>query len=914
MCRLLPYDSAVSQTDITVARIENLLRRLRRLGLLALVTLAILWAIWSLLRASVAIEVHRLWFGALHLGGVYSTILGTQVLLLVLFGAVAGLVTGGSFVAVRRFRPRVGADEKAQKLLWRFQQQEPRWRWVLLGLVTLVPAAVTGWRAAGAWQTWLLWRNATPWGQTDPQFHRDISYYVDVYPLHRLVVTLLMSIVTYALVITLVGAYAYSGLRIFSRGQRVTRPVKVQLSVLVAAYLLLLASGWWLDRLALSTAQDGVVTGLSYTDIHAVAPGKLILMALALLAVLVLLGNLYLRRARYIVLPVVGLMAAALVVGSAWPVLVHRLTAQPSASTVELPYIARNQRATLAAFGLDGQVSNVSYGSTVLNGSALTQQAERTAQIRLLDPGRVSPTFNVKQQLQAYYGFKSPLDVDSYSLGGSSRDVVIAVRGLRMSGISRPTWDNEHLVYTHGYGVVAAPTDEVNPKSDVPVFLDGGMPPAQQVPLTQPRVYYGPSLPSYSIVGQPKGSTTQLEFDHPGVVGSTSASLTTYDGNGGVPMGSAYRRLLFAVQEGSLNVLTSQDVNSASRIVMLRNPRARVAAVAPWLTLDGDVYPAVVDGRVDWVVDGYTASSTYPESQLVNLGSATASTLTTSGSTVRQPNENVNYLRNSVKAVVDAYTGQVTLYEWNQSNLPDPLLKTWESAFPGLVKPQADIPAALLSHLRYPQDLFDVQRSLLTRYHVSGAAGFYSGTDFWKIPTDPTVAATKQLNSGQTATPATSAPAQPSVYMSLSPDGFGSARFSLSTSMVTLNRRNLAAFLSVDSVPGPDYGRFTLVRFPTGNAVEAPDQVQNDIESDTAISEALTLQRGGNSKVVLGNLLAIPLGGRMLYVEPIYTQAAGSTSFPILRHIVAIYGNGQPAFDTNLSAALRQAVTLGDSG
>jgi uncharacterized membrane protein (UPF0182 family) len=273
---------------------------------------------------------------------------------------------------------------------------------------------------------------------------------------------------------------------------------------------------------------------------------------------------------------------------------------------------------------------------------------------------------------------------------------------------------------------------------------------------------------------------------------------------------------------------------------------------------------------------------------------------------VTQPNRSVNYLENSVKAVVNAYTGQVSLYEWNQDSQPDPLLQTWENAFPELVKPESDIPQDLLPHLRYPQDLFDVQRALLTQYHVTDPRDFYTGSAFWKVPNDPTVAATNSLNSG--GGKGAGSPTMPSAYMSLSPTGDGSPAYSLSTPMVTLNYRNLAGFLSVNATPGPDYGRFTLLEFPSGQQFESPAQVQNDIESDNKISKALTLQRGGNSKVVLGNLLTIPLAGKVLYVEPVYTQAQGSNSFPILRHVIAVYGDGQPAFKSTLTAALKQAI------
>ena len=444
-------------------------------------------------------------------------------------------------------------------------------------------------------------------------------------------------------------------------------------------------------------------------------------------------------------------------------------------------------------------------------------------------------------------------------------------------------------------------------RTGLPEFLDGGLPPEQQIPVNQPRVYFGQNSPSYSIVGQPKGSRP-VEFDRPAGADGQGTHVT-YDGGGGVAIGSLWHRLLYAASLRSPQILFSSGVNSESRILTVRDPRARVSQVAPWLVLDGDVYPVVANGTVQWVVDGYTTASTYPDAQQVDLHNATTSTLTAQGSSIAQPHRTVNYMRNSVKAVVDAYTGAVTLYEWNQQADPDPLLKTWERVFPGLVKPESAMPSAVLDHVRYPQDLFDVQRLLLTKYHVTDAADFYSGNDFWSVPSDPTVAATQQLNSGSQSSG--SSPSVPSIYQTLSTDGTQAASYALSTPLVTLNHHDLAGYLSVNAAPGSDYGRFTLLRFPSGAGVGSPAQVQNEIESTTRISEALTLQRGGNSKVVLGSLVPVPLGGRMLYIEPIYTQAQGGNSFPILRHIVAVYGNGDPAFTDDLASAVRTAIASG---
>jgi uncharacterized protein len=860
--------------------------------------------------AFVSIRTNVLWFRSVHADDVYGTILRAQILLFCVFGVLTALAVAASLLVVIRLRPKFRPDPGRHKWRARFIRYESRVRTALIVVIAVYLGVRAGSRATHRWQTYVMWRHAEPWHRTDPQFHRDISYYVSILPFHKMVVSYLSSIVVLCLVVTLVAGYLYGALRLRPRrsARRMTPAFKAQLSVLIGLFLLLKAASFWLSRYALSTSNRGPVTGLSYTDVHAVLPALTILVVVALLCAALLFANVGLGRLRWMALGVIGLYAASYVLGSLYPSLVHRYREQPSAATLDRTTIERNQAATLAAFGLDHQVTTQEFGtgaSASTSAGTSAAAAQQTAQIRLLDPNQLTPTFNVKQELQAYYQFKSTLDIDHYPIGDHDQDVAIAVRELNLAGISRQTWANKHLVFTHGYGVVAAPTDQMDEKTGTPNFVNGGLPPQNQIPVDEPRIYFGQNSPGYSIVGRPKGSTKNLEFDYPSSNGGSQGARTTYDGGGGVPIGSRFTRFLYAVKLSDPNILFSSDVNSGSQLLTVRNPRQRVAQVAPWLTLDGDVYPAVVGGRVQWVVDGYTSSSNYPGSERVNLRNATTSSLTASGSTVPQPNTSVNYLQNSVKAVVDAYTGRVTLYEWNQDNQPDPLLKTWENAFPGLVQPESDIPQDLLSHLRYPQDLFDVQRLLLTQYHVSDPGDFYNGSAFWKVPSDPTVAATHSLNSGGKGG---ASPSLPSAYMSLSPTGNGRAQYSLSTPMVTLNYRDLAGFLSVNSVPGPDYGKFTLLTFPSGQQFESPAQIQNDVESDNVISKALTLQRGGNSKVVLGNLLTIPLAGKVLYVEPVYTQAQGGNSFPILRHVIAVYGDGQPAFKPTLAAALTQAI------
>jgi uncharacterized membrane protein (UPF0182 family) len=895
---------------------------LKRWTIRLIAVVAALVVLWLLFVVTVRIATTQMWFDSVHHGAVYKTTLEAQILLFCIFGVIASLVSGLTIRTVRRLRSPLEFSQDDDTIRWIFRKYEPRFSRLIVLLVVVVPGIVVGQRAAAGWQTYLMWRHATPWHATDPLFHKDISFFVDIYPFHVMVVALLSQALTYGLWIAVVGGYWYGAWRLRRGRRKVTGEFTRLMSLLLAGYVALKAVNYWLSRYALTTSQQhGPVTGPSYTDVHAGLPSKYVLMAIAIVCALALLANAVLAghgpvlghtpvlgRVRVIAGALVLVTAASALFGSAAPALLYHFREAPSAAKLDASEIAHNQKATLAAFDLDGDVTTVPYDPPTTSQSKAEQLASTTAQISVIDPNQLSPTFNVEQQLQAYYGFKSTLDIGNYDINGQSQDVALAARELQAKGIPQSSWVNQHLVYTHGYGIVAAPTDEVDPKTESPVFLDGGMPPGQQIPVTRPQIYFGPSFgaSSYSIVGQPAGSHQELEFDHPGASGSSTSAYTTYQGDGGVPIGSTLRRLLFAVQEHDPNILFSSELNSASQLLTLRDPRARVAKVAPWLTLDGDVYPAVVNGDIEWIVDGYTTSANYPDSQLVNLHTASQTTLTANGASIAQPNTQVNYVQNSVKAVVDAYTGKVTLYAWDQQQHPDPLLKTWESVFPGLVQAQSSIPSALLPQLRYPTDLFNVQRSLLAKYHVTQPANFYSGNDFWKVPTDPTVAASQTINAASTQS--ASSPPLPSRYSSMSTDGFGAQRYSLSSPMVTLNGQQLAAFVSVNAKPGPDYGKFTLLDFPSASGNESPAQVQNDIESNTSITEALTLQRGGNSKVVLGDLESIPVAGRLLYVEPVYTQSSGSASFPVLRHVIALYGNGDPSFDNNLGAAVKDAI------
>jgi uncharacterized membrane protein (UPF0182 family) len=514
-----------------------------------------------------------------------------------------------------------------------------------------------------------------------------------------------------------------------------------------------------------------------------------------------------------------------------------------------------------------------------------------------MDPAVLSATFRQLQQIKPYYGFTETLDIDRYTVNGTTRDAVVAVRELNIDGNPSRNWINDHLVYTHGFGFVAAYGNAVDADGK-PNFIVGDLPPTKGLGDFEPRIYFGENSPEYSIIGGSKSSDA-VEFDYPDDSSASGQKNVTYSGTGGVPVGGIVNKLLFALKYGEQRILLSSLINKDSKILFERNPRDRVAKVAPWLTLDGDPYPAVVDGKITWIIDGYTTSSGYPYAEGTSLASATQDALTAnSNSITAQGNERVNYIRNSVKATVDAYNGTVTLYQWDEK---DPVLKSWMKAFPKTVKAKSKISADLLSHIRYPEDLFRVQRDILSSYHVKDAASFYGGQDFWRVPSDPS---TFGGNAG----------VQPPYYLTLKLPNQKEPAFSLTTPFVPRGvRENLTAFAVVNSKPGPDFGKITVLQLPRSTAISGPSQIASNFEAKPEVANTLSLLRQGGSDVVLGNLLTLPVGGGLLYVQPVYVRAtSNSAAYPLLQKVLVSFGD-QIGFDSSLKGALDQ-VFGGNSG
>ncbi|MGE5764105.1 MAG: UPF0182 family protein, partial [Mycobacterium leprae] len=860
-------------------------RQRRRRRLLPLVLGAVV--LLGLFSTFVSFYTNLLWFRSVGFSSIYLTQLRTRLLLFVLFGVLMAVAVGANIVVAYRTRPPYRTMSLEQQNLERYRVAiEPYLRPLLVGIAVAI-GLLAGSSAAGQWRTWLLWRNGQSFGERDAEFGRDVGYFTFTYPFQRFLLGFAFAAVLLSLIAAALTHYLYGGIRLQTPGEKTSPAARVHLSVLLGLFVVLKAAAYWLDRYGLAFSPRGTVTGPSYTDVNALLPAKTILAAIAVLCGLLFFANVA-RRGWLLPGVALGLLVlCAVLIGGVYPAVVQQFRVKPSEADKEAPYISRMIKATRSAYGLTG-VERTDYNArTTAEAGQLRRDAATIPGIRLLDPNVVDRTFEQLQQVKGYYSFPDSLDIDRYRIGGRRQDMIVAVRELNLNGVppSQRNWINDHLVYTHGFGYVAAPGTKIDPEG-VPAFIEKGIPPTGSLGKFEARVYFGEESPSYSVVGAPAG-TPPRELDYPDESPSGQQN-NTYTGKGGVALDSFTRRVLYAVKFQEKNLLLSDAVNERSRILYQRKPRDRVREVAPFLQLDGDPYPSVIGNRIVWIIDGYTTSSRFPYSESTRLGEATRDVLTTTTNAVQQqPSARVNYIRNSVKATVDAHDGTVRLYQWDPK---DPVLRAWMKAFPDTVTSVSQIPDALRAHFRYPEDLFKVQRELLRKYHVSDPQAFYSGQDFWRVPADPTKGSEED---------------QPPYYLTLQMPGQARPTFSLTTTFVPAaqNRENLAAFMAVSSEPGEDYGRIRVLQLPRSTAVPGPRQVQNTFETEPAIATTLSLLRRGGSDVVFGNLLTLPVGGGLLYVEPVYVQATTGTSYPLLRKVLVSFGDAT-AFEDTLQRAL----------
>ncbi|MCI1692196.1 MAG: UPF0182 family protein, partial [Actinomyces sp.] len=888
-------------------------------------TVAVLAAIVALIAAASQVWTEVLWFEQMD---------STRVLL-TRWGAVAGLFVVGfllvfgftsfSIQYAYRHRGRTVRGEMGANLRQYQEAIEPL-RGLLFWGVPVLLGLTNGGTLAANWQTILTFFNRTSFGTTDPILGKDISFYVFVLPLFQMLASFALTLLVIGLIAALVVHYLYGTIGVTPRPYAL-RPARLQIGWLAAGISAVIGVRYWLGRYSLLTQQGEPADGALYSDVNAVLPAHSVLAVISGLVAVLFVVAAFRGTWRLPTTGVVVTIVSALVIGGIYPALIQQFRVTPNARELESPYIQNNIDATLTAYGLNDLEYQTYDAETDAQPGQLREDSESTSQIRLLDPLVITKTVQQLQQSRPYYGFTSGMAVDRYTVDGELRDTVIAMRELNLAGLSseQQTWVNQHTVYTHGFGVVAAYGNTVT-SSGLPSYWEQSIPSVGEMGDYEPRIYFSPSSPDYSIVGAEEGADPQ-ELDYPDDAASGGQVRTTFTGDGGPSVGNVWNKLLYSIKFGSTDIFFSSQTNSASQILYNRSPLDRVAKVAPYLTLEQEPYPAVVDmdgdpstpKRLVWIVDAYTTSNSYPYSEHQSLEQSTVDSQANQVGQYVQATT-VNYMRNSVKAVVDAYDGSVRLFQWDQD---DPVLQTWMKVYPDSVEPLSNISGDLMSHLRYPEDLFKVQRNLLTSYHVTDASQFYTGGDRWRLAQETsTAASTSESGAQQTDLSGNTATAfQPPYYLTMQMPGQDSAAFSLTSVFVpggTSQREAMAGFLAVDSETGDeagkvadDYGKLRLIALPSSTTVPGPGQVQNAYDSNQDIATELNLLNQSDSTVIRGNLLTLPVGGGLLYVQPVYVEGKGSASYPVLRAVLTAFGD-QVGFADTLEESLDQTFG-GDS-
>ena len=866
-----------------------------------------------------------LWFQQMH---------ATRILL-TRWGVIAGLAVVGVVLSVAVLRIMIGLAHRhrvsskrgeAAANLRQYQDAIEPFKKLAFWLVALVLGIPAGLRLAEGWQTALTWLNATPFGKTDPIFGWDISFFVFTLPFLELVVSFLLHLVILSLVVSIVASYLYGGLQAVPR-PHATVPVRRHLGILAAVASVIIGVQYWIGRYSLLTQSGDNIDGAMYADVNATLPAHSILAAISIAVAALFLVAAFRGTWRLPTIGVVVTVVAALVIGGAYPALIEQFRVRPNARSLNAPYIQHNIDATLEAYGLDDLDYQTYDATTSAQPGQLREDSESTSQIRLLDPQVIRKTVQQLQQSRPYYSFDSGFFVDRYTINGERRDTVISMRELNLAGLSQEqqNWVNRHTVYTHGFGVVAAYGNSIT-SDGLPSYWEQSIPSKGEIGEYEPRVYFSQSAPDYSIVGGPEGTPNQ-ELDYPDDNAPGGQVSTTFKGNGGPSVGNFWNKLLYSIKFGSTDIFFSSQTNEESQILYDRDPLLRVAKVAPYLTLEQKAYPAVVDTdgdpstpkRLVWVVDAYTTTDSYPYAQHQSLSSSTVDSRSQSVGQYIQENS-INYMRNSVKAIVDAYDGSVRLFQWDEK---DPILSTWMKIYPGSVESKQNISADLMGHLRYPEDMFKVQRDLLTSYHVRDASDFYTGGDRWRLAEETSTAAT--ANGVSTATMSSSQQqavrVQPPYYLTMQMPGQQSAEFSLTSVFVPggeSKREAMAGFLAVDSETGSEagkvregYGKLRLIALPSSTTVPGPGQIQNAYDTNQTIASQLNVLNLSDSTVIRGNLLTLPVGGGLLYVQPVYIQGSGGANYPVLRFVLTAFGN-RVGFAPTLAESLDQTFG-GDS-
>lgn len=843
--------------------------------------------------------IRWVWLAALGLLGaivVFAVIWGNMRLARYLSVRYASFSTVPEDPAVAQIRQAVGA--RVGLLEWA----------AALGSAVVLGLGVSAWRDQA-----LLFLNSEPFGATDPQFGLDLAFYMFRLPLWSTMVSWLTGLAIAALITVALSYFALGAVKFPARRlPRFDTQAKAHLSALAAVIAILRAFSYRIDTYQLLFA-DNSVFGAGYADINARLPALNLLIAVSVFSAILFVINIWRRGWVLVAVSVAAWVFVSLAAGVAYPAIVQRFQVQPNELVREGPYIERNIAATRAAYGLDSVEVRPFGASFDLDASAIARNAPTVDNIRLWDPDVLNRTYQQLQEIRTYYRVDH-VDTDRYPIGGTDTQVMLALRELDEPNIPAQDWQNQRLVYTHGFGAVLSPANVVAVDGQ-PDFLLRDIPPETTEPildLTQPRIYFGETYQRDRPVIVRSGAQPQ-EIDFPASEeggGGADNRVNNYEGEAGVEISGVLHRLAFALRYGDLNILISSQINPDSKVLMQRNIRSRVETVAPFLVADADPYPVVLDGRIIWVVDMYAISQNYPYSQPIGVGLRGFDTARLS-SVSQLPLSGFNYIRNSVKATVDAFDGTIRLYVVDED---DPLVAAWRRVYPELFADASEIPEGLREHFRYPQDLFKIQSELYLDYHMVDVTQFFQRNDAWSIPSDPSTIRRIELLRGDLVGGPDGAIVQYlremlPYYLLMTLPGEEDTSYVLLQPYNPLEKPNMSAFLIADSTPDR-YGRLIDYRMPQGSLVEGTGQVGNRIDQDDEISQQFTLWRGQGSSVVLGDMLVVPINESVLYVQPVYLEAEQG-GLPEFRRVVVVHGD-DIEWDDTLDGALAKIFGSAD--
>ena len=869
----------------------------RRARFLAVAVVGGLVVLLLSLRGIAGFYTDYLWFDSLGRTDVWGRVLLAKIALFAIFAVAFFVLMWVNLLIVDRLAPSTRPPGPEEELLGRFHAVVSGRRGLLRVVVSAVLALLSASGVSGQWEEWLLFVNQKSFGITDPLFDTDIGFYVFRLPFWSFLVSWGFAACIILFVVVALAHYLNGGIRgqVPPGSPRVLPAVKVHLSAILAAVALVKAADYWLARFELTVSERGVVDGALYTDVNAKLPALNLLLLISLFAVVLLVVNL---RRRGWVLPVVavGLWAfTALVMGNMYPAFVQRFQVDPNTTDREATYTADNISATRAAYALvpDADVALETFDYTENpSPSQLRAAAPTIRNARILDPLTLTDTFDKDQGERDFYRFSNVLDVDRYTVDGELTQVVLAARELNLSELG--SWERQHVAITHGYGAALARANVTDVRGS-PVFIAGGLPvevdPAIDLQLDEPQVYIGEALTGYALVG-----ATRSEVDY--VDGQGNEASFRYTGDGGVGMGSFTRQAAFALRFGELDPLISDFVSDETRIIYIRDVRDRVSNVAPFLEIDSDIYPVVFEGRIHYVIDAYTTTNRYPYAQDADTsGLVTSADLAGAGA---------NYIRNSVKVVVDSYDGDVTLYVMP---VQDPIVQAWRSAFPDLFTDFSQMPEGLRDHLRFPTDLFTVQTNMWATYQVSDPEALIIGTERWAVAQDPGRGVLAGGTSEAVVDDSGLLISQrerrvPAYYSLIQLPGEDEVSYVALRSFVPTSdddsRKELTAFMVGETRSD---GTSRLVSYEMAELLApGPAIVASNVSTNPEISRELTLLNDQGSQVDFGDMLLLPIEGSVLYVRPMYVRAQG-TQIPLLAGVIASVGN-RTALGKTLGEAL----------